>query len=169
MIGDERLLEAMWARHARAVDGFLRHLVDDPARAQELSQEVFLRAWRHQEDLDDDEDRVRSYLFTIARNLVTDDHRAAARRPRLVHDEASLAIAAAPDEHERALQGWLVDDAIATLSPAHREVVDLMFFQGLSVAATADRLGVPAGTVKSRSYYAVRALRAAFQERGITG
>ncbi len=63
---------------------------------------------------------------------------------------------------------WLVADALRQLSPQHREVLLECYYRGCSVAQAAQRLGVPPGTVKSRTYYALRALRLALEERGVT-
>jgi RNA polymerase sigma-70 factor (ECF subfamily) len=69
---------------------------------------------------------------------------------------------------DRAVQGWLVAEALAELSERHREVLVLCYFQGYSVADAAVRLGVAEGTVKSRTHYALRALRLVLEERGVT-
>ena len=73
-----------------------------------------------------------------------------------------------PDDTERALQGWLVAEALGELSQTHREVLVLCFFQGHSVADAAARLGIAPGTVKSRTHYALRALRVVLEEKGVT-
>jgi RNA polymerase sigma-70 factor (ECF subfamily) len=64
------------------------------------------------------------------------------------------------------MQGWVVAEALARLSKDHRAVVQALYYDGCTVNEAALRLGVPAGTVKSRSYYAVRALRTALEEMG---
>jgi DNA-directed RNA polymerase specialized sigma24 family protein len=76
--GFRELVEANEA----AVHGFLRRRVQDPGRAEDLTQEVFLRAWRHADQYDPQRADVRAWLFGIARNLVIDAHRADAARPR---------------------------------------------------------------------------------------
>ncbi|WP_083913472.1 sigma factor-like helix-turn-helix DNA-binding protein [Nocardia concava] len=82
---------------------------------------------------------------------------------------AVLAELAAVDEPlDRAIDGWLVSEALARLSPEHRAVVVELYYRDRSVAETARPLGIAEGTVKSRSYYAVRALRSIFDELGVT-
>jgi len=66
------------------------------------------------------------------------------------------------------LDAWLVSDALAQLSPEHRAVVVHAYYRGLSIAAIARILDIPEGTVKSRLHYALRAMRLALQERGVT-
>ena len=69
---------------------------------------------------------------------------------------------------EQALQRIIIKDALARLTPAHRRVVVEMYLRGRSVQEVARILGIPAGTVKSRLHYAIRAMRAAMQRRGVT-
>jgi RNA polymerase sigma-70 factor (ECF subfamily) len=82
------------------------------------------------------------------------------------HEE--LAGLAAPDEVDHALEAWQLTRALAELSRDHRAVLVETFYRGRSVAQAAAVLGIPPGTVKSRTYYALRALRRALQERGVT-
>lgn len=72
------------------------------------------------------------------------------------------------DETERAVESWVIADALTRLSRPHREVLVECFYQGRSVAEAAERLGVPAGTVKSRTYYALRSLKVVLEELGVT-
>jgi len=69
---------------------------------------------------------------------------------------------------DAALERWLVADALATLTPEHRSVLVHTYYAGRTVTAAAAVLGVPSGTVKSRVFYALRALRLALEERGVT-
>jgi RNA polymerase sigma-70 factor (ECF subfamily) len=73
----------------------------------------------------------------------------------------------ADDELDRAMLSWQVADALGKLTPAHREVLVHLFFGGQSIAGMAAALGIPEGTVKSRSFYALRALRLVFEESGV--
>ena len=69
---------------------------------------------------------------------------------------------------DRALDQVLVEEALARLQPTHREVISCLYYERLSVAETANRVGVPEGTVKSRAFYAVRSLRVILDEMGVT-
>ena len=102
----------------------------------------------------------------MARNLVVDAHRARQARPPEA-GEALLAVLPAADDIDRALESWTVAEALADLSPQHRAVLIETYYRGLSVAEAATVLGVPPGTVKSRTYYALRALKLALEERGL--
>lgn len=167
---DEELMTALHAEHAQVLHAFVLRYVDDVHRAQDLVQETLLRAWAGLHRIDASRGSTRSYLLTIARNVVTDSWRAEQRRVRLVTGDAALDAAhAVPStaDVDHAIEAWLVAEALTHLTPEHRGVVRSLYFEGRSVAETAQHLEVPAGTVKSRAYYAVRALRVALEEMGV--
>ncbi|MDT0309293.1 sigma-70 family RNA polymerase sigma factor [Streptomyces sp. DSM 44917] len=164
---EEELMRALHEEHAAALWSFaLRLTGGDRARAEDVAQETLLRAWRNPEVLDQSTRSARAWLFTVARRIVIDTWRSAAARAEITTDAPPEH--AAPDDTERALQGWLVAEALDELSGRHREVLQLCYFQGLSVAEAAGRLGVAEGTVKSRTHYALRALRLVLEEKGVT-
>lgn len=169
-MGDEDadLLRAMFAEHGDALYAHaLRLAGGDRQRAEDLVQETLLRAWRHPEALDPNRGSVRAWLFTTARNLAIDSWR---RRSVRVGEVVTDALPEAPsdDETDRTVEAWLIAEALARLTPAHREVLIECFYQGRSVAEAAARLGVPPGTVKSRTHYALRSLRLVLEEMGVT-
>lgn len=151
--------------HGIELHRYVARMTDD-ARAQDVVQETLLRAWRHPDVLTRPENSVRAWLFTVARNLVVDDVRSAHRRRELATDR--VPDAATPDGTQRVLDAWLVADALEGLTPEHRAVVVGAYYGGRSVAELADEHGVPPGTVKSRLHYALRALRLALQEKGVS-
>jgi RNA polymerase sigma-70 factor (ECF subfamily) len=167
---DAQLLRALHDEHADALFSHALRLVNgDRQRAEDLVQETLLRAWRHPEALDPARGSVRAWLFTTARNLAIDAwRRRSARVGEVITDE----IPEPPqvvDEADRAVEAWTVAEALARLSPPHREVLVECFYQGRSVSEAASRLGVPPGTVKSRTHYALRSLRLILAEMGVTG
>ena len=165
---EDEALRLLYEQHAAPLLAYaLRLTGGDRGRSEDIVQETLLRAWRHPEALDPDRGPVRSWLFTVARNVAVDAHRARKARPPEVSDDA-LAVVPAVDEIEQALDTWLVADALATLSADHRAVIVETYYRGRSVADAAAVLGIPAGTVKSRTFYALRALRLALEERGVT-
>jgi len=107
------------------------------------------------------------WLATIARRIVIDGRRHRRARPPEVGD-GPLENLPAADGLERVLRKVVVADALASLSDAHREVLTETVLRDRTVAQAAEVLGVPVGTVKSRVYYALRALRVALEERGVT-
>lgn len=130
-------------------------------------QEALLRLWKSPDILDQGESAARSWLFTVARNLVIDDRRSARSR----HEVVSERVPEAPwsDPTDAALDAWVISDALVHLTPDHRGVIIRCYYLGRSVAELAVELDVPEGTVKSRLHYGVRALRLALQERGLIG
>jgi RNA polymerase sigma-70 factor (ECF subfamily) len=165
---DEELMTALYTEHYAVLLSFISRYVHDRHRAEDLVQETLLRAWRHIDHLDTNSSgRTRSYLLTIARNVVTNAWRAEQRRPRLVADENAVESVPSADSVDQLVEGWLVAEALERLSPDHQAVVKAMYYEGQSVSDTATRLRIPEGTVKSRAYYAVRALRTAFEEMGV--
>jgi RNA polymerase sigma-70 factor (ECF subfamily) len=167
-VDDAELLRAMFEEHGDALFAHaLRLASGDRQRAEDLVQETLLRAWRHPEAMDPDRGSVRAWLFTTARNLAIDSWRRRSVRVGEVVTDAP------PDTHtddetDRTVETWLIADALARLSEVHREVLIECFYQGRSVAEAAVRLGIPPGTVKSRTHYALRSLRLVLEEMGVT-
>lgn len=149
---------ALWRFAMRLTGG-------DRARAEDVVQETLLRAWRSPRILEADGDARQAWLFTVARHLVIDEWRSS--HARLEVTTGDLPEPTTRDETDDALQTWLVADAMQRLSPEHRQVLVECYFLGRSVADAAEHLGVPPGTVKSRTHYALRALRLALQEMGV--
>ncbi|KAA9382084.1 sigma-70 family RNA polymerase sigma factor [Microbispora cellulosiformans] len=161
---DEELVRALFDDHAGPLYGYVLRLTGDPGRAEDVVQETLLRAWRNPGVLEGRP--VRAWLFTVARNIVVDQHRARRSRPQETGDEA-LAVLPADDELDRAVESWGVAEALASLRPEHREVLMETYYRGRSVKEASEVLGIPQGTVKSRTYYALRALKLALEERGL--
>jgi len=164
---DDDLVRGLYDEHGAALLAFVSRLLDgDRQLAEDIVQETLLRAWRHAERLP--VDGVRPWLFTTARRLVIDAYRA--RRARPVETAADVVTAAiAPDTLDAALDAVLVADALQAVTPAHRSVLIDCFYRGRTAAEIAKERGLPPGTARSRIFYAVRALRLALQERGVTG
>ncbi len=165
---DAELLRAMFAEHGDALYAHtLRLASGDRQRAEDLVQETLLRAWRHPEALNPDRGSVRAWLFTTARNLAIDSwSRRSVRVGEVITDTPPEPVS--DDETERTVEAWLIAEALGRLSPVHREVLIECFYLGRSVAEAASRLGVPPGTVKSRTHYALRSLRLVLEEMGVT-
>ncbi|MFD8703885.1 sigma-70 family RNA polymerase sigma factor [Kitasatospora sp. NPDC059648] len=165
---DEELMRALYREHAGPLFTFVLHLVaGDRQRAEDVVQETLVRAWRNIHRLDPQTGSVRPWLVTVARRIVIDDHRSARARPREV-DTEGLEHLPAEDEIDRALRMMIIADALADLSPAHREIIAETYLKGRTAKEAAAELGIPAGTVRSRVFYALRSLRLALEERGVT-
>lgn len=165
---DDALMRALYETHAAPLYAFVLRLVDgDRHRAEDVVQETLLRAWRNAEKLDHAAGSVRPWLVTVARRIVIDGHRSRQARPHEV-DPGPLESLPAADEIDRALRAMLISEAMADLTPVHRQVLVETYLRGRSAVEAAQVLGVPPGTVRSRVFYALRSLRLALEERGVT-
>jgi RNA polymerase sigma-70 factor (ECF subfamily) len=155
-------IEALYRAHGRALYRFLLRLTfGERQAAEDLLQETLLRAWRNLEGLHPNVEALRPWLFTVARRIAIDTARARQVRPAEVGGADLTIIAAGDDEIERLVAVQAVRQALASLSPEHRSVLVEGYYRGHSTRETAARLGIPEGTVKSRTYYALKALRVA--------
>jgi RNA polymerase sigma-70 factor, ECF subfamily len=167
--GDATTIKGLYDEHAAALWRYASRLTRDGARAQDVVQETLLRAWQHPEIAIDSERSMRSWLFTVARNMIIDESRSARfRREVSTPDSPGAPERVCPDEVNAALDRILIGEALARLTPEHRTVVERSYFQGWSTAQIAADLGIADGTVKSRLHYALRALRHALCEMGVT-
>ena len=163
----EQLLRALHDEHAPALWRYVVWLTRDPQLAEDVVQETLLRAWRHPRVLDQSETSARAWLFTVARHLVADEYRSARRRREVTSD--TVPETATADHTDAVLDAWLVSEALSALSVDHRTVVVHAYYQGMSTTQIANELNIAEGTVKSRLHYALRALRLALEESGVTG
>lgn len=164
--GEEHALGELYDRFARRVYGLGLHQLGTRTLAEELVQETFLRVWQGAARFDPTRGSAATFVFTIARRHAIDLWRRRRVRPG---EGAEARDSAMPNGVDQLLVGLAVREAIDGLSEAHREVITLAHDHGLSQTEIAGRLGIPIGTVKTRTYHALRALRTALQQRGIDG
>lgn len=163
------LMQQVHDEHADVLWRFCLRLVGgDRVRAEDVAQETLLRAWRHRTVLESPPAAVRSWLFTVARNIVIDDWRSRRSRPETPVAEVPELRPAHDDATDQLLLSWVVADALTHLSPNHRTVLLECYYRGRPVSEVAQGLGVPVGTVKSRTHYALRALKLALEEMGVS-
>jgi RNA polymerase sigma-70 factor (ECF subfamily) len=160
--GDE--LRELYRRYSGELFGFASNALGDRELAEEVVQDVFAQLWRHADRYDGTRASVRTWLYSIARNRIIDAHRRAAARPRRAEEGLLDAPAELDVALDQAVLRWQVTAALARLSPAHREVIRLAHYGGLTMREIAERTGVPLGTVKSRTSYALRHLRLVLDE-----
>jgi RNA polymerase sigma-70 factor (ECF subfamily) len=162
---DSDLVRALNDRHAHALWSYIVRLNGgDRAKAQDVVQETMLRAWRNGAVLEQADGSQRGWLFTVARHIVIDEWRATRRYSELVTDQISEQPV--EDTAQQTVDRQLVLAALRTLSTEHRQVLLECYFRGASAAEAAKTLGVPPGTIKSRTHYALHALRRALDEIG---
>lgn len=160
------VLRELHDQHAAVIWRYAVRLTGNASAADDVVQETMLRAWRTPRILDQDPSSTRSWLFTVARNLVIDDARSARRRHESV--PGTLPEQPTDDGTDALFDTLLVGEALSTLSAEHRAVIVRAYFGGRNTAGLAAELGIAEGTVKSRLHYGMRALRLALQEKGVT-
>ncbi|RKN49625.1 sigma-70 family RNA polymerase sigma factor [Micromonospora endolithica] len=165
----DQLIRLLYAEHAGPLLAFVMRLTGGHRqRAEDIVQETLLRAWRNAHRLGaQGQGSLRPWLVTVARRIAIDEHRSEQARPAETYDRDLTAFAEA-DSTDRVLRTMTVADALRQLSQSHREILVATYFRGRTVPEAAEELGLPLGTAKSRVYYALRALRTALQERGVT-
>jgi RNA polymerase sigma-70 factor (ECF subfamily) len=167
---DEGGIRAAYSAHAGEMFGFAMRSLSDRGLAEEAVQETFVRAWRFGDRFDPQLGTMRTWLFAILRHVVIDIARSRAIVPPPASDEVIEQVTEAGRTHEdafeQALTAWQIEEALRRIGEAHRRVIVETYFRRLPYAEVAADLGVPEGTVKSRVYYALRALRLALEEMG---
>lgn len=166
---EDALVRMLYDQHAAPLLSFVLRLTGgDRQRAEDVVQETLMRAWRNAHKLAPGLSSIRPWLVTVARRIVIDNHRSSNARPSEAYDQ-ELDDLAVPDATDQVLRQMTVTEALRSLSYAHREILLETYFRGRTVTEAAEVLGLPLGTAKSRVYYALRALRLALEERGVTG
>jgi RNA polymerase sigma-70 factor, ECF subfamily len=164
-LADEREVREAYAAHAGELYGFALRSLGERGMAEEAVQETFLRAWRAGERFDPELGSLRTWLFAILRNVVIDLGRARAACPGV----AAGTPEAAHEPLEQVLLAWQVEEGLRRIGDDHRRILIETYYRGRPYAEVAAELGVPEGTVKSRVYYGLRALRNALEELGYEG
>jgi RNA polymerase sigma-70 factor (ECF subfamily) len=166
---DGEALKELYRRFERRVFAFGLRLLGDRGLAGELVQESFLQLWRTADRFDESRGTVAAYVFALARQRAVHLWRRPSSRPLEPECAGAGEVPAPGDATEAMLTRLVVDQALNSLSAAHREVLVLSYRGDLTQAAIAGILSIPLGTVKTRSHYALRALKLALAERGIHG
>ncbi|WP_327250014.1 sigma-70 family RNA polymerase sigma factor [Streptomyces sp. NBC_01320] len=162
-------MEIIVELHGSALHRFCLSLTrGDRWRAEEITQETLVRAWKHPTAIDASREfeSFRPWLFTVARRIAIDAARARRVRPPECNDAVLTLIAEPERGYDRLLVAELVRDALASLTAEQQAVIYCLYFRSLTGLETAKELGVPLGTVKSRSHYAVKALKQALEGVG---
>ncbi len=151
-------IRQLYCHHSDALHLYVERFCPDPASADDIVQETFIRAWRHLPRLSADDRPIRPWLFRVARNLLIDADRAARARPLV--SQAPLEEDGQTDSGlDQVLDRELVSAALQRLSPAPQAVLVEAFYNGNSLVGVARELGIPHGTARSRLHYALQALR----------
>jgi RNA polymerase sigma-70 factor (ECF subfamily) len=163
--GDERAIRTVYSRFGRSVYTLALRLLGSAEAAEELTQDVFLAAWRKGSRFDSTRGRLSTWLMAIAHNLAVDRlrHERGAGRPTLVLVE-EVPESAAVDEESALLDRDRARRALAGLSPAERDLLSQAYFYGWTAREISEKEGIPLGTVKTRLRTALIKLRTAREE-----
>jgi RNA polymerase sigma-70 factor (ECF subfamily) len=160
--GDRPAFEELYRRYARAVLGLALRRLGDRGRAEDASQEAFVAIWRSAKTYDAARGNGAPWLYAVARNAITDGLRRTPEPPVDVPETASGDPG--PAAHaEEAWQAWRVHRALEVLSANERRVIELAYWGGFSQSEIADSLGIPLGTVKTRTRSALARLARALE------
>ena len=160
-LGTEDGIDAAYQARGAALHRLALRVLRDRGLAEEAVQETFVRAWRAAHTFQPDGRSQEAWLYAICRNTCFDLYRQRRIRPSLatraevVDHEGRAAV----DDVDRAMGGWLLDEALGRLAPEHRSALVGAHVEGRPYDDLADELGVPVGTVKSRVFYGLQALR----------
>lgn len=166
--GDQAVLRALHLRYRGPLYGYARRALGDHGAAEELVQDVLLRAWQHGHGVDRLEE-LGPWLYTVARNLVIDRHRRTRARPvtrgedteRVGHHDEWVEVT-------ELLSRWELMEALRRLSAAHRDIIVEVYYRDATIATVAARFGIAEGTVKSRLHYGLVSLRDILEQMGTT-
>src|SRR5215218_7989144 len=161
----EAALSRLYDRYGRTVYGVGLKILGDRSLAEELVQDVFLKVWRSSGTFDPSRASFSTWLYRVTRSAAIDLYRKRAHKVHPVSErESYLATVRDPSEGpqevvDESWLSWRVSRALEVLDAAHREVIELAYFGGLSQREISERTGVPLGTVKSRTASAFERLR----------
>lgn len=160
--GDRDAFEALYRRYARPVLGLALRRLGDRGRAEDAVQEAFTSIWRSASKYDPARGRGAPWLYAVARNAIADRGRARTEPPAEPPDQAS----SEPGPPERAEQSWVswrVHRALEDLAEHERSLIELAYWGELSQSEIASMLGIPLGTVKTRTRAALARLADALE------
>jgi RNA polymerase sigma-70 factor (ECF subfamily) len=148
--GDRGAFEVLYRRYSRPVFGLALRRLGDRGKAEDAVQETFTSIWRAARSYRPERGPGAPWLYAVARNAIIDRSRARSEPPAEAPDEASPE--AGPLERvEAGWTAWRVHRALEELSPNERSVIELAYWSGLSQSEVAEYLGIPLGTVKTRT------------------
>jgi RNA polymerase sigma-70 factor (ECF subfamily) len=161
--GDYRALSELYDRYARQLYVTGIRLLKDSHLAEELVQDAFTNVWRGAGSFDRNRSSFATWLYQITRNRATDLDRKRRVRPLSAGEEPLWNASGGPDP-EASVALWDIARALSRISKEHREVLTLAYFEGLSQREISRRIGIPLGTVKSRTTAALKILRQTMED-----
>jgi len=162
-IGDRSAVAALYDRHVRSLLALARSLLRSPAEAEDLIHDVFLEAWQRSADYSEARGSVRTWLLLRTRSRALDRLKSAGR-PRVVSTESTAEAAELGSTPTSLGDQGRLRQLLEQMPDGQRQVIALGYFEGLSTTEIASRLGIPTGTVKSRTRAALLSLRSVLED-----
>jgi RNA polymerase sigma-70 factor (ECF subfamily) len=173
--GDVHAMEVLYDRYNRPVFSFAYRMLGDREHAEDLLQEVFMRAWRHAKTFSERRGSYITWLLSITHNMAIDEIRRKDRRPRKAESADPVLMLtnvtdSNPTVEEQAILGDMrevVKHALAQLPTAQRTALELAYFQGFTQREIAEIQNEPLGTIKTRMRLAIRKLKDHLETQGL--
>jgi RNA polymerase sigma-70 factor (ECF subfamily) len=162
--GDEGAMRQVVRHFTPLVKTVARRTGAEPSVTDDLVQETMLRLWRFAHRFDPERGSEPTFVAAVARHAAIDLARRRACRPEAATADIDAVTDTSRSPMEQAATALTVRSALAGLSPAQRELIRLAYYERLTHAEIAERLGVPIGTVKSRTFQAIKTLRGLLRE-----
>jgi RNA polymerase sigma-70 factor, ECF subfamily len=166
-------LRALYDAHGPEIFRFCARTLGDRGLAEEATQESFLKAWRARDRWNQELGSIRTWLFSIARNVCIDFARARAVRPTMpgrsddqTADQHTDQHDTSPGAYDALLDTWMLEEGLRRIREDQRVAIVETYVKGRSYGEVAQELGVPDGTVRTRVFYGLKALRVALEEMG---
>ncbi len=160
----EQLIRELSSEHGAALLAWAKKRCANEVDAEDLVQETLVKAWRNQHQYDPARGIQRQWIFGIARNALIDQHRASKRRLRLVSSSAETAQVTTDADLNQMVERTVIGEALSGLPDSNRQVIVASYYRGLTVREISEELKIPEGTVKSRMFYGMRALRLSLEQ-----
>lgn len=167
---DERALERLYERYGRATHSLVLKILRDPARAEEVAQEVFLKLWRRPSSYVPGRGTFATWLLSVAHHRAIDELRTRRYELLPLGDGSNGAPELVDESDDLAETAWIreqrvvVREALGLLPASQRQAIEMAYFLGLTQREIADRLGEPLGTIKTRMRLAMQKLRVSLEE-----
>ncbi len=168
-VGDDDAMGVLAERYRATIEAWVRRRMPDQALVDDVVSRVMLRLWQLRDRYDPERGTMAAWVLVLTRTAFLDALRERRRAPLPVAGAEADAHVAVDDESERIVTAAVLHELQGRLSAEHREVIHLVFAERHTMREVAERLGLPLGTVKSRCFYALRALRLHADELGLTG
>jgi RNA polymerase sigma-70 factor, ECF subfamily len=171
-VGDLRALEMLYQRYVRPVFSLAYRILDDAGDAEEVTQDVFERVWRHAPNFNQERGRFATWLLSMTHHVSIDLLRKRQRRPRAVDSETAERISRVTSDQSddvleqalRSVEAERVRQALLSLPESQQKAIELAYFKGMSHMEIAALLGDPLGTVKTRIKRGMERLKAALMD-----